>query len=190
MPYHIKRCWVAPPPSPTGGIILGLINWTGQNNPRQTRRPPISLVHCTIMKDGKHQFLTHNSERLVIKPLNWKTFIQSSPKIFQSVVRNVEFLRDRFEGLDTASFSSLQKWPEYVRHFSKAVEIFLRKCWKNAHESLSPLTQEKRAVFSCVIRLFRNEKGILLKKKFDPRLLLGLLLGSCRSAIGNLSFCP
>ena len=93
------------------------------------------------------------------------------------MVRNVEFLRDRFEGLDTASFSSLQKWPEYVRHFSKVVEIFLRKCWKNAHESLSPLTQEKRAVFSCVIRLFRNEKGILLKKKFDPRLLLGLLWG-------------
>ena len=40
--YHIKCCWVAPPPSPTGGLIFGLINWTGQNNPRKTRRPPIS----------------------------------------------------------------------------------------------------------------------------------------------------
>ena len=32
---------------------------------------------------------------------------------------------------------------------------------------------------------FRNEKGILLEKKFDPRLFLGLLLGSRRSAIGQ-----
>ena len=62
---------------------------------------------------------------------------------------------------------------------------FSRKCGYNAYESLSPLTQEKRAVFSCVIRLFRNEKGILLEKKFDPRLFLGLLLGSHRSTIGQ-----
>ena len=52
-------------------------------------------------------------------------------------------------------------------------------------ESLSPLTQEKSAVFSCVIRLFRSEEEILLEKKFDPRLFLGLLLGSRRSAIGQ-----
>ena len=42
---------------------------------------------------------------------------------------------------------------------------FFRKCWENSYESLSPLTQEKRAVFSCVIRLFINEKGILVEKK-------------------------
>ena len=71
MPYHIKRCWVAPPPSPTGGIILGLINWTGQNNPRQTRRPPISLVHCTIMKDGKHPLTIPNDLSLTIKVKNF-----------------------------------------------------------------------------------------------------------------------
>ena len=35
------------------------------------------------------------------------------------------------------------------------------------------------------IPLFRNEKGILLEKKFDPRLFLGLLLGSRRSAVGQ-----
>ena len=43
------------------------------------------------------------------------------------MVRNVKF-RDRFEGLDTASFGNLQKSPEhvqlYVRHFSKVMEIF------------------------------------------------------------------
>ena len=70
--YHIKCCWVAPPPSPTGGLIFGLINWTGQNNPRKTRRPPISLVHCTVMKDGKHQFLTiPNDLLLTIKLKNF-----------------------------------------------------------------------------------------------------------------------
>ena len=69
---HIKCCWVAPPPSPTGGLIFGLINWTGQNNPRKTRRPPISLVHCTVMKDGKHQFLTiPNDLLLTIKLKNF-----------------------------------------------------------------------------------------------------------------------
>ena len=111
------------------------------------------------------------------QPLYWKTFIQYPPKLFQSVVRKVK-CRDRFEGLDTASFGNLQKSPEYVRHC-------LRKCGQNAHESLPPLTQEKRAVFSCVIRLFRNEKRILLEKKFDPRLFLGLLLGSHWSTIGQ-----
>ena len=43
-----------------------VINWTGQNDPRRTRRSQALLVYCTIMKDGKHQFLTHNSERLVV----------------------------------------------------------------------------------------------------------------------------
>ena len=125
------------------------------------------------MKDGKRQFLTQNSERLVI---NWKTFIQSPPKIFQSVVRNVA-CRDRLAGMDTASFGNLQKSPEYFRRCSKVVEISFGNA-DNMHTKVSLLW------LSCVSRVFRNEKGIL-SEKIDPRLFLGLLLGSCRSTIGQ-----
>ena len=84
--------------------------------------------------------------------------------------------------------SLIQQPPEMTGICSAFFESrgnFSSEMLKNAHESLSPLTQEKRAVFSCVIRLFRNEKGILLEKKSDPRLFLGLLLRSRRSAIGQ-----
>ena len=86
------------------------------------------------------------------KPLNWKTFIQSPPKIFQSVVRNVE-CRDRFEGLDTASFGNLQKSPEYVRHFSKVMEIFFGNANK-MHTKVSLLWLRKREQFSVVLFAF------------------------------------
>ena len=103
------------------------------------------------------------------KPLNWKTFIQSPPKIFQSVVWNVE-CRDRLEGMDTASFGKLQKSREYFRHCSKVVEIFFGNADK-MHTKV-PL-----------LRLRKREQFFLLQKKFDPRLFIGSLLGSRQSAI-------
>ena len=78
-PLCIKRCWVPPLPPPTWGIIVRLINWTGQNDRWRTRRPPALLVHCTIMKDGKHQFLTHNSEWLVINHYTEKLLFNIHP---------------------------------------------------------------------------------------------------------------
>ena len=124
----------------------------------------------TSIPDSKFRTTCH-------KPLNCKTCIQSPPKIFQSVVRNVE-CRDRLEGMDTASFGNLQKSPEYFRRCSKVVEISFGNADK-MHTKVSLLW------LSCVIRVFRNEKGILSEKKFDPRLFLVLLLGSRRSTIGQ-----
>ena len=111
------------------------------------------------------------------QPLNWKTFIQYPPKLFQSVVRKVKF-RDRFEGLDTASFGNLRKSPEYVGHFSKVMEIFFGSADK-MHTKVSLLWPSKREQFSVVL-------FALLQKKFDPRLFFGSFLGSRQSAIGQL----
>ena len=104
------------------------------------------------MKDGKRQFLTQHSQRLVIKPFNWKTFIQSPLKIFQSVVWIVE-CRDRLEGMDTGSFGNLQKSPEYFRHCSKVVEIFFGNADK-MHTKVSLLWLRKREQFSVVLFAF------------------------------------
>ena len=43
----------------------------------------------------------------------------------------------------------------------------------------------KESSFQLCYSPFRNEKGILLQKKFEPRLFIGSLLGSRRSAIGQ-----
>ena len=86
------------------------------------------------------------------KPLNWKTCIQSPPKIFQSVVRNVE-CRDRLEGMDTASFCNLQKSPEYFRYCSKVEEIFFGNADK-MHTKVPFLWLRKREQFLVVLLAF------------------------------------
>ena len=145
----------------------------------------------TSMPDSKFRTSCH-------KPLNWKTCIQSPPKIFQSVVQNVE-CRDRLEGMDTASFGNLQKSPEYLRHCSKVVEIFLETRIKCIQKSLSFDSRKESSFQLCYspfplknvwVGHFLGEKPwgrgwILLEKKFDRRLFLGLLLGSSRSTIGQ-----
>ena len=77
---------------------------------------------------------------------------------------------------------SLIQQPPKVTGTCSALSSDMRiKCTRK----VSLLWLSKREQFLVVIRLFRNEKGIFSEKKFDPRLFLGLLLGSRRSAIGQ-----
>ena len=109
------------------------------------------------------------------KPL--KTCIQSPPKMFQSVVRNVE-CRDRLEGMDTASFGNLQKSPEYFRHCSKVVEIFFGNADK-MHTKVPLLWLTKREQFSVVLFAFS------LKKWVDRAFFRGKALGTRLNFIGE-----
>ena len=186
-PPRMYKTLLSPPPHlppPTGGIILGLINWTWQNDPWLTHCPPTLLVYCRIMKDGNHQFLTHNSERLVIK-LNWKTFIQSPSKIFQSVVRNVE-CRDRLEGMDTVSFGNLQKSPEYFRRCSKVVEIFFGNADK-MHTKVSLLWLRKREQFSVVLFAFLETRREFYRRR---NLTRDCYRGHAGQLLANIFLCP
>ena len=105
----------------------------------------------TSIPDSKFRTTCH-------KPLSWKTCFQSPPKIFQSVVRNVE-CRDRLEGMDTASFGNLQKSPEYFRHCSKVVEIFFGNADK-MHTKVPLLWLTKREQFSVVLFAFSLKKWV------------------------------
>ena len=67
-------------------------------------------------------------------------------------------------------------------NFSSEMRI---KCIR---KSLSFDSGKESSFQLCYSPFFGNEKGILLEKKFDPRLFLGLLLGSRRSAIGQTFF--
>ena len=125
----------------------------------------------TSITDSKFRTTCH-------KPLNWKTCIQSPPKIFQSVVRNVE-CRDRLEGMDTASFGNLQKSPEYFRLWKKkVVEIFLGNADK-MHTKVPLLWLTKREQFSVV--LF----ALSLKKWVGRAFFRGKALGTRLNFIGE-----
>ena len=125
----------------------------------------------TSITDSKFRTTCH-------KPLNWKTCIQSPPKIFQSVVRNVE-CRDRLEGMDSASFGNLQKSPEYFRHWKKkVVEIFLGNADK-MHTKVPLLWLTKREQFSVV--LF----ALSLKKWVGLAFFRGKALGTRLNFIGE-----
>ena len=68
----------------------------------------------------------------------------------------------------------------------------VRKSWKFFSETRIKCIRKfhsfdsgKESSFQLCYSPFRNEKGILLQKKFDPRLFIGSLLGSRQSAIGQ-----
>ena len=137
----------------------------------------------TSIPDSKFRTTCH-------KPLNWKTCIQSPPKIFQSVVRKVK-CRNRLEGMDTASFGNLQKSPEYFRHCSKVVEIFFGNANK-MHTKVPLLWLTKREQFSVVLftlslkkwvgRAFFREKALGTRLNFIgeeiwPAIVSGIVTG-------------
>ena len=97
-PCMYKTLLSGHPPPPTWGIIVRLLNWTGQNDPWRTRRPPALLFHYTIMKDEKHQFLTHKSERLIINYYTEKLLFNIHPNYSSQRYERSSFaigLRDR-----------------------------------------------------------------------------------------------
>ena len=112
------------------------------------------------------------------KPLNWKTFIQSTPKIFQSVVRNVE-CRDRLEGMDTASFGNLQKSPEYVRHYFRNAD--------KMHTKVSLLWLRKREQFSVVLLAFLETRREFYWRR---NLTRDCYWGHAGQLLANLFLCP
>ena len=68
----------------------------------------------------------------------------------------------------------------------------VRKSWKFFSETRIKCIRKfhsfdsgKESSFQLCYSPFRNEKGILLQKKFDRRLFIGSLLGSRQSAIGQ-----
>ena len=123
------------------------------------------------------------------KPLNWKTFIQSPPKIFQSVVWNVE-CRDRLEGMDTASFGKLQKSPEYFRHCSKVVEIFFGNADK-MHTKVPFLWLRKREQFSVVLFAFlETRREFYCRRNLTRDCLLDRYWGRASQQLANLFLCP
>ena len=109
------------------------------------------------------------------KPLSWKTCVQSPPKIFQSVVRNVE-CRDRLEGMDTASFGNLQKSPEYFGHCSKVVEIFFGNADK-MHTKVPFLWLRKREQFSVVLFAFLETRKEFYWNFIWPAIVSGIVTG-------------
>ena len=124
------------------------------------------------------------------KPLNWKTFIQSPPKIFQSVVWNVE-CRDRLEGMqDTASFGKLQKSPEYFRHCSKVVEIFFGNADK-MHTKVSLLRLRKREQFSVVLFAFlETRREFYWRRNLTRDCFWDCYWGRTGQLLANLFLCP
>ena len=154
--------------------------------PLRTRCPPTLLVYCTIIKDS---ILDSKFRTTCHKPLNCKTCIQSPPKIFQSVVRNVE-CRDRLEGMDTASFGNLQKSPEYFRHCSKVVEIFFGNADK-MHTKVPLLWLRKREQFSVVLFAFlETRREFYWRRNLTRDCFWDCYWGHAGQLLANLFLCP
>ena len=123
------------------------------------------------------------------KPLSWKTCVQSPPKIFQSVVRNVE-CRDRLEGMDTASFGNLQKSPEYFGHCSKVVEIFFGNADK-MHTKVPFLWLRKREQFSVVLFAFlETRREFYWRRNLTRDCFWDCYWGQAGQLLANLFLCP
>ena len=123
------------------------------------------------------------------QPLYWKTFIQYPPKLFQSAVRKVKF-RDRFEGPDTASFGNLQKSPEYVRHFSKVMEIFFGNAEK-MRTKVSLLWLRKREQFSVVLFAFlETRREFYWRRNLTRHCFWDCYWGHAGQLLANLFLCP
>ena len=121
------------------------------------------------------------------KPL--KTCIQSPPKMFQSVVRNVE-CRDRLEGMDTASFGNLQKSPEYFRRCSKVVEIFFGNADK-MHTKVPHLWFRKKEQFSVVLFAFlETRKAFYWRRNLTCDCFWDCYWGHAGQLLANLFLCP
>ena len=136
----------------------------------------------TSIPDSKFRTTCH-------KPLNCKTCIQSPPKIFQSVVRNVE-CRDRLEGMDTASFGNLQKSPEYFRRCSKVVEIFFGNADK-MHTKVPHLWFRKKEQFSVVLFAFlETRKAFYWRRNLTCDCFWDCYWGHAGQLLANLFLCP
>ena len=132
----------------------------------------------TSIPDSKFRTTCH-------KPVNCKTCIESPPKIFQSVVRNVE-CSDRLEGMDTASFGNLQKSPEYFRRCSKVVEISFGNADK-MHTKVSLLWLRKREQFSVVLFAFLEKRREFYRRR---NLTRDCYWGHAGQLLANLFLCP
>ena len=132
----------------------------------------------TSIPDSKFRTTCH-------KPVNCKTCIESPPKIFQSVVRNVE-CSDRLEGMDTASFGNLQKSPEYFRRCSKVVEISFGDADK-MHTEVSLLWLRKREQFSVILFAFLEKRREFYRSR---NLTRDCYWGHAGQLLANLFLCP
>ena len=167
---------------PTWGIIVRLLNWTGQNDPWRTRRPPALLFHRTIMKDEKHQFLTHKSERLVINHYTEKLLFNIHPNYSS-------------QWYERSSFAiGLRDWTPRYSATSRNHRNMFGIVFGNAdkmHTKVSLLWLRKREQFSVVLFAFlENGREFYSRRNLTRDCFLDCYWGHAGQILANPFLCP
>ena len=164
------------------GIIVRLINWTGQNDRWRTRRPQALLVHYKIMKNGKHQLLTHNSERLVINHWTEKLLFNLYPKYSS-------------QWYEMSSFAiGLRHWTPRYSAISRNHRNMLGIVFGNAdkmHTKVSLLWLRKREQFSVVLFAFlETRREFYWRRNLTRDCFWDCYWGRAGQLLANLFLCP
>ena len=140
------------------------------------------------MKDGKHQFLTDNSEQLVINHYTEKLLFNIHPNYSSQRYERSSFaigLRDRTPRHSATS----RNHRNMFGIFRKSWKFFSEMRRKCVRKSLS-FDSGKESSFQLCYSPFYKREGNFIGEEIDPRLFLGLLPGHAGQLLANLFLCP
>ena len=136
------------------------------------------------MKDGKHQFLTHNSQRLVINHYTEKRLFNIHPNYSSQWYERSSFAIGLRDWTPRHSATS-RNHQNIFGHFSKVMETFLGNADK-MHTKVSLLWLRKKEQFSVVLFAFlETRREFYWRRNLTRDCFWDCYWPSRRSAIGQ-----